>query len=296
MPRSISRTPKESSIEPNLKAILENRADGASSIADAIFDLFNSIIQNSDGQHMAQMKRAIRLIRGRFSQMANIVTLLDFAERSMVALGPDDLIKALAEFRRGIDESRKSTIVTTADTLSGYKLIFTLSNSTIIRKAAISARKIGWSGAVKIIESRPGNEGTILAETLAKAGISTVLAVDTVLPELIKGSDAVFLGADAVTQTYFVNKIGSQMAIDYARRYDKPVFVAADIGKFISDRKYRFAPDDNPTTEITGSKRRRLEIVNSYFEKVKPVGRFQYICGREVFSPANVKNILKHHP
>jgi translation initiation factor 2B subunit (eIF-2B alpha/beta/delta family) len=296
LPRSTSKTPRESSVESDLKAILENRADGASSIADAIFDLFNSIIQNSGGRHIAQMKRAIRLIRGRFSQMANIVTLLNFAERSMVALVPDDLIIALTEFRRGIDENRKSTIVTTAAILSGYKMIFTISNSTIVRKAAISARKIGWNGAVKIIESRPGNEGTILAETLAKAGISTMLAVDTVLPELIKGSDAVFLGADAVTQTYFVNKIGSRMAIDYARRYDKPVFVAADIGKFISNRKYRFAPDDNPTTEITGSKRKRLEIVNSYFEKVKPAGRFQYICGRQLFSPAGVKNILKHQP
>ena len=296
MPRSTSKTPKESSVEPDLKAILENRVDGASSIADAVLGLFNSIIENSGGRQIAQMKRAIRLIRRRFSQMANVVMMLDFIERSMIADSSDDFILALAEFRKGIDENRKSTVMTTADTLSGYKLIFTLSNSAIIRKAAISARKIGWSGAVKIIESRPGNEGTILAETLAKVGISTMLAVDTVLPEFIKGSDAVFLGADAVTQTYFVNKIGSQMAIDYARRYDKPVFVAADIGKFISNRKYRFAPDDNPTTEITGIKRKRLEIVNSYFEKVKPAGRFHYICGREAFSPAGVKNILKHQP
>ncbi len=294
MPRFTSKIPGESSIEPNLKVILENRVDGASSIADAVFELFNSIIENPGGRRMGQMNRVSRLIRGRFSQMANVARLLDFVEKSIITGVPDDFIIALAEFRKGIDENRKSTIMMTANTLSRYRTIFTLSNSTIIRKAMISARKTGWSGAVKIIESRPGNEGIILADMLAKAGISTTLAIDTALPELIRGSGAVLLGADAVTQTYFVNKIGSQMAIDYTRRYNKPVFVAADISKFISNGKYRFVPDENPAIEITRIKRGGLKIVNSYFEKVKPAGRFRYICGQEVFSPAGVKNILKH--
>ncbi len=294
MPRSTSKTPRESSIESNLKAILENRVDGASSIADAVFELFNSIIEDSRRRPIGRMKRASRLIRGRFSQMANVAALLEFVERSIIASTSDDFIITLAEFRKRIDENKKSTIMTTANTLSGYNTIFTLSNSTIIRKAVIFAGKTGWRGTVKIIESRPGNEGVILADMLAKAGISTTLAIDTAMPELIRGSGAVLLGADAVTQTYFVNKIGSQMAIDYARRYNKPVFVATEISKFISNRKYRFAPDENPAMEITRIKRKRLNILNSYFEKVKPAGRFHYICGREVFSPARVKNILKH--
>lgn len=294
MPRSTSKTRKESSIESNLKAILENRVDGASSIADAVFELFKFIIERTGERPIGQMKKASELIRGRFSHMANIARLLDFVERSIIAGVVDDPIRALAEIRKGIDENRRLTIMTSADTISSYRTIFTLSNSTIIRSAMIHAKKAGWGGSARIIESRPGNEGTIQAVELAKAGISAKLAVDTALPGFIRGSGAVFLGADAVTQTFFVNKIGSQMAIDYARRFNKPVFVATDISKFISKRKYRFVPDENPATEITKTKRKRLKIINSYFEKVRPAGRFHYICGRRVFSSAGVKNILKH--
>lgn len=293
MPKSTSKTPRESSIESNLKAILDNRVEGASFIADAVFELLNSIIEDSGERRVKQMKRACRLVGDRFSQMANVATLLDFVERSIES-APDDLIIALAEFRKEIDDNRRLTLMTAANALSRYRTIFTLSNSAIIGRATILAKKKGWSGAVNIIESRPGNEGVALAETLAKAGISTTLAVDTALPQLIKGAGAVFIGADAVTQTCFVNKIGSQMAVDYARRYNKPVFVATDISKLISNARYKFIPDRNPATEIAGSRRKRLTIINSYFEKVEPAGRFHYICGRDVFSPAGVKNTLKH--
>ena len=228
--------------------------------------------------------------------MANIARLLDFVEKSIIAGVADDPIGALGEIRKGIDENRRWTLITSADIISNYRTIFTLSNSAIIRSALIHAKKTGWNGTARIIESRPGNEGTIQAVELAKAGISAKLAVDTALPGFIRGSGAVILGADAVTQTFFVNKIGSQMALDYARRFNKPVFVATDISKFISKRKYRFVPDENPATEITKTKRKHLQIINNYFEKVRPAGRFHYICGREVFSPAGVKNILKHQP
>ena len=157
----------------------------------------------------------------------------------------------------------------------------------------MEAKKRGWNGRVFLAESRPRNEGAILAGALAKAGLPVTLSVDTLIPELIERSKAVFLGADAVTPSYFVNKIGSRIAVEFADRLGKPVYVAGDRGKLISNKDYEFVPDSNPSLEIVRLQDKRLRVENRYFEKIIPSGRFNYICGSRLYKPAEIKNILK---
>ena len=224
--------------------------------------------------------------------MANIHALLNYVEYFSEYRDSNRAIKSLKDYRRQISEEREKTVLTAAGKIARCKLIFTLSNSGIIRKSILAASKTGWKGEVLIVESRPKKEGAILASILAKAGIPVTLAVDSVMPDLIFRSGAVFLGADAVTQTYFVNKIGSKIAVDYSYEYDKAVFIAVDKSKIISNREYHFSPDQNPTSEITSSRKKRLRVENSYFERISPLGRFNYICGDRLIPPSDVKNVL----
>ena len=137
------------------------------------------------------------------------------------------------------------------------------------------------------------NEGLIPARKFVKAGLKVTLAVDAAIPQLIKSSGVVFIGADAVTETFLVNKIGSRIALDYAEKYNRLTFVAADRSKFISNRKYKFIPDVNPPDEILKFRSENLTVINSYFEQVRPYGKIKFICGKSTVAPEKVKNLLK---
>jgi translation initiation factor 2B subunit (eIF-2B alpha/beta/delta family) len=276
-----------------LKSIINDRTSGAAEIDSKVYVyLMNSLRIHKD-KSAGEIKEAISLIKERFSSMANILNLLERLEKSPADAGFETIRENLALYRKSIEQSRRQTIETAARQVRRYKSIFTLSNSSIVSGAILEAAESGWRGEIRIAESRPRNEGSALATKFAARGIKTVLGVDALIPELVEKSGAVFLGADAVTPSYFVNKIGSGIAVEYAGKFHKPVFVAADISKLIADRNYRYAPDSNPEEEIIARRPDNLEIINSYFEKVIPRGRFYYICGESIIEPGQIKKLLK---
>jgi translation initiation factor 2B subunit (eIF-2B alpha/beta/delta family) len=243
-----------------------------------------------------EFREAITRIKKRFHSMANIIQILEMVEKSAGKKGFELIREELASYKITIEDNRQLTCETAAARMCRFETIFTLSNSSAINRSISRAKELGWNGTLNIPESRPRNEGAILATDLARAGISVKLGVDANIPELIKSSRAVFLGADAVTPSYFVNKIGSAIAMEFAAKYRKPVFVVADKGKFASDRIYKFVPDENPPGEIISGKSKKMTVINNYFEKIIPVGKTRYICGDDIIDPAEVKNLLKRRP
>lgn len=225
--------------------------------------------------------------------MANIVNLLDKVEKSIGKIDFESIREILALHKKVIEENRQNTVETAASRISRFDSIFTLSNSSLIGRSITEAKGRGWRGKVNIAESRPRNEGTMLAADLSRIGIPVTVGVDAIIPDLVRNSRSIFLGADAVTPACFVNKIGSVIALEFAAKYNRPVFVVADSGKIISDRIYKFIPDENPIREIISSKSRNLTVRNNYFEKIIPFGRIQYISGNKIINPSEVKNLLK---
>jgi len=276
-----------------LKSIINDRTSGAGEIERRIHVFLMSALRINRNKSTGELIDAIAQIRRRFNAMANIVKILDMVADSVGKKEFNSTRENLAAYRKKIEENRQLTIDTAAAKIRRYETIFTLSYSSAVNRAISGAREGDWQGKVNVAESRPGNEGTMLASDLARMGTPAILAIDANIPELVKTSKAVFLGADAITPTYFVNKIGSAIAMEYAAKYHKPTFVVADISKYISDKKYRFIPDENPAKEIIAGKLKNLTVLNNYFEKITPQGKTQYICGEEIINPADVKNLLK---
>src|SRR5437867_1733324 len=85
----------------------------------------------------------------------------------------------------------------------------TLSSSATVREAILAAKRAGREPRVLVAEGRPLLEGRALAESLAAAGVPVWLVVDAALPLLLSQAALVWLGADAVTETGLINKVGS---------------------------------------------------------------------------------------
>ena len=214
--KHISKTAKELSIDKKLDSLLEDRVSGAADIEKRALNLLLEIISvYRNNSHKYLYKVTIK-IKKRFSTMANLLNLAVFMENEIENDDFRIIRRSVLQYKREIEDSRNATIMKTAQSIKSYRSIFTLSGSSLIQKAILDGKNRGWKGEVRIIESRPKNEGTLFAKKSARAGIKTFIGIDLQMPEFIKSSGAVFMGADAVTETYFVNKLGSMAAVKYA--------------------------------------------------------------------------------
>ena len=290
-PNYISKTPNELSIKRDLQAIIDNRVDGASAIELSTYESIFNIINNNvlrESDRVKLLSKSVAKIRFRFSAMANIVNLCCFLQRNINTI--ESLSSKLADYKKSVEDSRKATVEKASEVICGFNSIFTLSNSSMVREAISKAYRIGWHGKVYIIESRPKCEGTLLAGILSNRGIDVFLGVDMMMGKFVAESIAVILGSDAVTESFFVNKIGSALAIDIATTYKKSIIILSDKSKLISSKSYSLGREPNPANEI--SRNKRIKVTNPYFEKVEPSGKFKYIIGHKLFSPKQISGII----
>jgi translation initiation factor 2B subunit (eIF-2B alpha/beta/delta family) len=95
---------------------------------------------------------------------------------------------------------------------------------------------------VFVAETRPLEKGRKTAIVLSEAGIKVVLAADGMIPDMVKKSGAVIVGADAVLNNgALANKGGTLSACLAANHYHKPVYSVTSVMKFlnVSPKKYR---------------------------------------------------------
>jgi translation initiation factor 2B subunit (eIF-2B alpha/beta/delta family) len=98
----------------------------------------------------------------------------------------------------------------------GQRVVTHSRSSTVLRAFLAAARK-GTRFEVIATESRPMLEGRVLARTLGESGIRVTLIADAAASLALDDADLVMLGADQVTQSGVVNKIGTRMIALAAR-------------------------------------------------------------------------------
>lgn len=172
--------------------------------------------------------------------------------------------------------------------------VLTLSASSTVRTALVQAGAEKGLTAI-CLESRPMSEGQALAKQLADSGVRTLYAVDAAAACLMAGVDLVLLGADSVGDRGVVNKIGSRMVAEAARREDVPAYVLADRSKLLPPGFPQPLDDDRPEREVwlppPG-----VRVWNRYFETV-PLERFSgVVTGEGVLSAREVEERREHLP
>ena len=112
--------------------------------------------------------------------------------------------------------------------------LVTCSSSSAVERTIV---ELAGAAAVHVscAEGRPALEGTALAARLASRGIAVDLHTDAGISSAVPGADALLLGADAVGQTQFINKVGSGALAAYATYAGVPAYLLAGREKLLSD-------------------------------------------------------------
>lgn len=146
--------------------------------------------------------------------------------------------------------------------------VATLSASGMVRDALIEARRLGTEPRALVGEGRPRREGRAMAAALAQGGVPVWLVVDAALPMLISQAQAVWLGADAVTEQGVINKVGSYAAALAAREHSVPVYALAGRRKFIPAATPALQILEMPGSEIWDEPVHDVRPRNVYYEVV----------------------------
>lgn len=193
----------------------------------------------------------------------------------------DDARRAVAReaqsFRDTLERETRTVGRRAAKELPDRGTVLTLSSSSAVR-ATLLHREAGGLDVV-CLESRPMNEGRMLAEALARAGVRVTYAVDAATHGLLDRADLVLMGADSIGDRGVVNKIGSIALARGAAERGVPVVVATDGTKLLPPGFPQRVDDDRPAEEVWRAPS-GVRVWNRYFEVV-PAGLVTRIVTEE---------------
>lgn len=231
----------------------------------------------------ALVRRALRVLRQASTtgpaSLEWISLLLCRAQPSMgavwnavcEALGADDPVKAIDRFERETDLAAQAVTRVATTLLSAgdgpSRLVSCSASGTVARVfVALGARR---GLHVACAEGRPVYEGRTMAVELAAAGLAVEVYTDAGVGAAIGSSDALLLGADAVSADWVINKTGSAQLAALAAELGVPVYVVATGDKFVPPGVATMLQlRQGPVAEVWDEPPHGVTVRNPYFERV----------------------------
>lgn len=280
-------------------------------IDQVVHDIKSLKIQGATNVALASLDALAHLIRERPSiscyELTRIGERLAFARPTeplaqnairYVSQGcTNDARERIEQYKGFIEYGKRIIPGVGADLLVDGGVYLTICHSSTVVHLFEEARKTGAYFSLYVAETRPRYQGRITAKELLDAGFDDVtMIVDDVAVSLIEGRrgtvDAVFIGADLLTQKGFVNKIGSLAVVAAAYRKKIPVYVVSTLLKYdplpfspthIEQRSYEEIWPDAPDNLLFYAP--AFDYV-PFFGNVKIISEVGIITGRQLKTAA----------
>jgi translation initiation factor eIF-2B subunit delta len=294
--------------QPYIQALDEIRKDhvsGASELsrkAASTFILFSTQHHaKSNGEYFQSLLQLGKELISAQPQMASIFNLVNSTLYSVEELLPNLTLEELSEFTKEKAEEFNYNSLSSIKLIAQYgeKLVeegakvltFSASGSilAILKKAKESGKYFG----VIVCESRPMLEGRLLARFLGNAQIPVTLIADAAMGVFAQKADLLLVGADSISETSFVNKIGTFCLCLLSREYKVPLYVACERSKFISSAWLSSSFASGDLKEILDHELLNVKVENPYFEKIPLLFCQQVITNEGFFSPSDVPHYIR---
>ncbi len=276
-----------------LDEIAADNLSGAAVIYTVAIEYFRAVLKDNSKASPQELDSILReagraLIHAQ-SEMAPLYNLVAAIHSTIQTVADDSKISddVASLLDRLADEHRSSSRNLTERAVryvSERSTILTISFSSAFHDMVVyhPARN---TLTVIIPESRPMCEGVQLAKALGSNGVNTVLIADFAVGNYIDRSDFFVCGADAVTESYLINKIGTALVSKAMREAGKSTMALFTEIKLIRGDVFRYSPRLSSESEICAESIPGCSIENSYFEKC-PLENFTHlISDKNVYTP-----------
>jgi translation initiation factor 2B subunit (eIF-2B alpha/beta/delta family) len=169
-------------------------------------------------------------------------------------------------YSRGLEDNLKKTARHGASMIRDRMKVLTYSNSSTILETLGEAAKEGREFEVMISDAGPIGEGIMMAESISDLGVQVVLVPDGSLFQEMEDIDIVMVGADSITTTGLINKIGTRGLAAQARLLGKEMVSLASSEKVLPPGIDIFVKKPRDPSEVYKGTR-SLKVRNYYFDR-----------------------------
>ncbi|MCJ7662819.1 MAG: translation initiation factor eIF-2B [Desulfobacterales bacterium] len=287
---------RSASVGKTLQEIRQDRHSGAAELAQKGAKLLLDSLRVASAAHLSEeiktLGRALIDAQPAMAPMLNLVNHLFHAIDSLE--DPQEIReKGRAAVQGFLDSLRTASEKIRGHAfplLKGKRRVMTLSYSSTALRVLEGARGI----EVICPESRPLSEGLRTAKELGAKGIKVRVVTDFAALSLVKESDLVMVGADAITLDGVVNKIGTYGLALAAKEKKIPFYVLAGTEKFLPPpfaQALRIEKKD--PKEITKETMPHVVVENVYFD-VTPLDLITGVVTQQgVIAGSEVRRLLQ---
>ena len=195
-------------------------------------------------------------------------------------------------FIQHLELSRKIISELTVKIIKNDTTILTHSYSSTVLDTLIFAKEIGKNINIVCTESRPMNEGVQLAKQLGKKGIKVKLMVDAGIYSILPDTDLILIGADAVSSSGIVNKIGTQGLAIAAKQYNKTIYALCSIDKILPKEYPIIIKYQKNPKEIISQPIKNVTPINYYFDITSLELITGIITEKGILSPLEIQEYI----
>lgn len=265
------------SVKEKIQQIKADNTSGASILTDAAAETLKMLahecrVEDSEEFRELLYMTGVKLIRAQ-PAMASIfslvnTTLLEYNDfRGKASFQETKLPEVCDQFIKAQNAAEERMKTKAAGVVRNGHVILTHSYSSNVQATLQEAWAAGRKFEVICTESRPANEGVLLAEQLGKSGIPVQLIADAAIPLMLERANTVFVGADAVSERFITNKVGTYSLALAAQAGKADFYVLCTTHKLVPPEFNPLPQQLKPASELLIAPPENVNPVNYYYEK-----------------------------
>lgn len=282
-----------------LEAVKNDRSSGAWVVARKAIQCLEALAREKSDVGMQELvdevervAREILQAQPGMAQLTNLFNVIFFTIENETSKDSRILSRKICGEATRFDEYSKNAVNKVAkfgaNLISQDKVVFAHSNSSTIFEIFKKARDEGKSFQVILTESRPICEGKELAQELSNLGIQSLYLIDAAIGIGIERADIVLLGADSLTETTLVNKIGTKGICLLSREAVVPCYTACESNKFTPKKLSPKKEQPRNPKEVWYEPPPETSVENYYFDEV-PLELFTGIITEDgILTPSEI--------
>jgi translation initiation factor eIF-2B subunit delta len=184
----------------------------------------------------------LRSVRPSMIAIANLVNgfqdQFQHLDKDNLSAVRESVINVADKLREAAIQASQQTALAMAELVDEHDVLMTHSLSSMIKRVftLVSDRSI----KAVVTESRPGDEGALLAQFLSSLEIETCYITDAQIGLWVPRADKIIIGADSIlADGAVVNKSGTLLLALVAAEYDIPVYVCCESFKWTNASRYQ---------------------------------------------------------
>ncbi len=258
-----------------LDEISNDRIHGSTALALLAIDGIGQVAQSSEVVDLAVFQQQMQsLISSLQSCRPSMVALGNLIERVRLPVSRSDstdfekyrqlLIDRCAEVAKFAMDAQSQVVNEMVKLIEADDVIMTHSISSTVKK--IFENLSNMPVEIIVTESRPGDEGKLLAAYLVELGFKPTYITEAQINLLMPGVTKVIVGADVVLgDGSIINKCGTSLMAMAAQHHGVPVYVCAEAFKQTNSTEYELEHMD---PDELGFNLAGVEVSNCYFERI----------------------------